>query len=341
MKRFDYKSIIGHSLICEKLRQAVKTGRSVSAYLLSGAPGIGKKTVCRAFAAALLCENPLDGAACGVCESCRLLAADAHPDYIRLQLTEDKKTIGVEQVREVLIKEASIRPFTAKRKVFVVEHAEAMTVQAQNALLKVLEEPPAYAVFILLAESKEKLLDTVLSRTLKLQLLPLSAPLCEEYFNNRGEDDSSRAMFAARFCQGILGRGEKILTDEAYYELYKNSVHELFGMLKSPATLTDAQRFLTEQKDNIFDVIDFWLLFLRDCLRYNISGEGKMICIDQKTAICSFTKAASPAALVHVMEAVIKYRERLQKNANFTAASLALLTKIQEEIHDKGSRNPF
>lgn len=341
MKRFDYKSIIGHSLICEKLRQAVKTGRSVSAYLLSGAPGIGKKTVCRAFAAALLCENPLDGAACEVCESCRLLAADAHPDYIRLQLTEDKKTIGVEQVREVLIKEASIRPFTAKRKVFVVEHAEAMTVQAQNALLKVLEEPPAYAVFILLAESKEKLLDTVLSRTLKLQLLPLSAPLCEEYFNNRGEDDSSRAMFAARFCQGILGRGEKILTEEAYYELYKNSVHELFGMLKSPATLTDAQRFLTEQKDNIFDVIDFWLLFLRDCLRYNISGEGKMICIDQKTAICSFTKAASPAALVHVMEAVIKYRERLQKNANFTAASLALLTKIQEEIHDKGSRNPF
>ena len=275
MKRFDYKSIIGHSLICEKLRQAVKTGRSVSAYLLSGAPGIGKKTVCRAFAAALLCENPLDGAACGVCESCRLLAADAHPDYIRLQLTEDKKTIGVEQVREVLIKEASIRPFTAKRKVFVVEHAEAMTVQAQNALLKVLEEPPAYAVFILLAESKEKLLDTVLSRTLKLQLLPLSAPLCEEYFNNRGEDDSSRAMFAARFCQGILGRGEKILTDEAYYELYKNSVHELFGMLKSPATLTDAQRFLTEQKDNIFDVIDFWFLFLRDCLRITSPAKAK------------------------------------------------------------------
>ena len=66
-----------------------------------------------------------------------------------------------------------------------------------------------------------------------------------------------------------------------------------------------------------------------------------MICIDQKTAVCSFTKAASPAALVHVMEAVIKYRERLQKNANFTAASLSLLTKIQEEIHDKGSRNPF
>ena len=341
MKRFDYKQITGHNLVCEKLRQAVKTGRSVSAYLLSGAAGIGKKTVCRAFAAALLCENPLEGAACGVCESCRLLAADAHPDYICLSLSDDKKTIGVEQVREALIKEASIRPFTAKRKVFVIEHADAMTVQAQNALLKVLEEPPAYAVFILLAESKEKLLDTVLSRTLKLQLLPLSAALCETYFNNYSISDISRKTFATRFCQGILGRGEKMLTDEVYYELYKNSVHALSSLAKSSASLTDMQKFLTEHKDNIFDVIDFLLLFLRDCLRTRTSGEDKLICIDQKTAIHAFTKAASPAALVHVMEAVIKYRERLQKNANFTAASLALLTKIQEEIHDQGSRNPF
>ncbi len=341
MKRFDYKHITGHNLVCEKLKQAVKTGRCVSAYLLSGAAGIGKKTVCRAFAAALLCENPTEGAACGVCESCRLLVADAHPDYIRLTLADDKKTIGVEQVRETLIKESSIRPFTAKRKVFVVEDAEAMTVQAQNALLKVLEEPPDYAVFILLTESKEKLLDTVLSRTLKLQLLPLSAPLCEAYFSQCNGDDLSRKIFATRFCQGILGRGKKMLTDEAYYELYKSSVRELSDLAKSPASLTAMQKFLTEHKDDIFDVIDFWLLFLRDCLRSYTSGEDKIICIVQKTAICGFTKTAPPACLVHVMEAVIKYRERLQKNANFTVVSLELLTKIQEEIHDKGSRNPF
>ena len=341
MKRFDYKTIIGHELVCEKLQQAVKSGRTVSAYVLSGAAGIGKKTVCRAFTAALLCETPVNGNACGVCESCRLLAADSHPDCIHLLLPEDKKTIGVDLVRDVLIKEASIKPFTSGRKVFIVNDADTMTVQAQNALLKVLEEPPQYAVFILLSQNKEALLDTVLSRALKLQLLPLPLRLCEGYFKTEQDVDATRLAFVSRFCQGVLGRGKRMLGDDAYYDLYQSTVQQLASFHKSDAAFTDMQRFLTDQKEQVNDITDFMLLFLRDCLRMHTSGIEKMICIDHKTAVQQLSRALEPASFVRMMEAVIKYRERLQKNANFTAASLELMCVIQEEIHDKSSRNPL
>ncbi len=342
MKRFDYSSVIGHSLICAKLKTAVKTGRTVSAYLLSGRTGIGKKTVCRAFAAALLCENPTEGVACGGCVSCRLLVADSHPDLIWITPPADKKSIGVELVREKLIREAAIRPFTAKRKVFVVESGELMTVEAQNALLKVLEEPPSYAVFIILATARDSLLDTVLSRSLKLQLLPLNASLCESYFNEQyPEAEASKKALAAAFCQGNLGRGERMLADEDYYALYKSTTEQFAALSKSRSALTDMQQFLTENKGQIDDVIDFMLLFLGDCLRLCTGKHPKLICIDQKSTLQNFVAAISPRGLVRSMEAVIQYKERLQKNASFSAAGLELLIRIQEEIHGKGSRNPF
>ena len=345
MKRSEfeagYQRVIGHSLICDKLRQAVKRKRTVSAYLLSGPVGIGKKTICRAFAAALLCENPIEGAACGGCVSCRLLAAESHPDLIRLGLPADKKSIGVELVREKLIKEAAIRPFTAERKVFVVESGEALTPEAQNALLKVLEEPPQYVVFIILATTQSSLLETVLSRSLKLQLLPLSAALCQNYFSQKTEAAPERRELAASFSQGILGRGERMLTDDAYYELYQKTVTQLAQLPKSRAALSDMLQFLTENKGQIEDVTDFMLLFLRDCLRFSAAKDTKLILSDKKAAVTSFTATVSTRGLIHMTEAVIKYRERLKKNASFAVSGLALLTEMQEEIHDKGSRNPF
>jgi len=341
LKRYDYSSVVGHSLICEKLRQAIRTGRIVSAYLLSGATGIGKKTVCRPFAAALLCEHPADGVACGTCTACRLLASGSHPDLIWLEPPADKKSIGVELVRERLVKEAAIRPFTSARKVFVIEAGELMTQEAQNALLKILEEPPAYAVFILLAKTRDSLLDTVLSRCLKLQLLPLDASLCQRYFAMRPEADEARRALAASFSQGVLGRGMKILTDSEYYDLYKSTVSQLCALAKNHTALTDLQQFFTENKARMNDIIDFMLLFLRDCLRLKINHGTALILSDQKTAIEHFTAVTSPRGLVRAMEAVIKYRERLEKNASFAVAGLQLLTRMQEEIHDKGNRNPF
>ncbi|MBQ2696688.1 MAG: hypothetical protein IJF61_05245 [Clostridia bacterium] len=333
MKKFDYEEIVGHSLIQKKLRQAVATDHVVSAYLLCGSRGIGKKTIMSAFAAALLCQNPNEGKPCLSCPACRLLLSGNHPDLIRLELPADKKTIGVELVREQLIKEAYIRPFHAGRKVFIIEDGELMTAEAQNALLKILEEPPAYAVFLILSTAPDQLLETVRSRCLKLQLLPLSDSVCRQYFENLPAEYNDRKELAASFSQGVIGRGLLMLENEAYYQLYQKTMSQLAAFAESRSALTDFSQFLTQNKEYIQDIIDFMLIFLRDCLRSKISEHPKLICTDQKATLQRFLSVYSTGGLVHSTEALIHFRERLSKNASFTAAVLELLTKMQEETH--------
>ncbi len=334
MKRFDYSSVVGHELICAKLKQAVVTQKTVNAYLFSGSEGIGKKTTSLPFAAALLCEHPKDGKPCLSCPSCKLLAADSHPDFIVLQASADKKSIGVEIVREKLIKEAYIRPFSSTKKVFLIENGELLTTEAQNALLKVLEEPPEYVVFLILTTEKNQLLETVRSRCFKLQFLPLCEKLCNAYFQNISGYDESRKALAANFAQGMIGQGRKMLLDDSFYELYQNTITNITQLTGPLSALTVMQQFLTENREQIENVIDFMLVFLRDALRLSLFKTTKLICTDQQTAIVTFSQKLTLGNLISMMEAVIHYRERLQKNASFILAGIELLTRMQEEIHD-------
>ena len=334
MKRFDYKTVVGHKLICDKLKKSVASGRTLGAYLLSGPEGIGKKTVALPFAASLLCQSPKDGAACLSCPSCRLLAADSHPDLIRVRVPEDKKTIGVEQVREEILQAAFVRPFSSNRKVFLIEEGEALTVEAQNALLKVIEEPPAYVCFLILTRAQNELLETVRSRCLKLQLLPLSAKDCESYFASLSEGEPERRALAAAFSQGNLGRGKKMLVEEANFALYSETVDSLCALLAERDGLVDMQQFMVSHKDRIDDIVDFMLVFFRDCLRKTIDRSSRSICQDRAGDISACCARISAGGLVRAMEAVVSFRRRLQRNASFVAASLELLTQIQEETHD-------
>ncbi len=341
MKKFDYEAVIGHELICAKLKQAVCRHQFVNAYLFSGAEGIGKKTVAYPFIAALLCHAPIDGKPCLHCPSCMLMAAGNHPDFITLQTPEDNKTFGVDVVREQLIQEAYVRPFSSERKVFLIEKGELLTTAAQNALLKVLEEPPEYVVFIILTTAQNLLLDTVLSRCLKLQFLPLNQTLCHRYFEQLTTGDAPRRELAASFAQGNIGRGKQMLTDEEFYNLYENTVTNMQYLLNSLSAFADFNQFLTDNREKIENIIDFMLVFLRDALRLNLTGKAKLICTDQQAAVKAFSQKLAPGNLVRLMEAVIHYRERLQKNASFAGAGLELLTKMQEETHDQSNRNPI
>ena len=342
LKKFDYASVAGHELLCTRLRQSVASQRTVSAYLFSGAQGVGKKTVSWPFAAALLCESPKNGAPCLTCSSCRLIASASPPDCIVLSPPADKKSIGVELVREKIIKEAYVRPFSSNRKVFLIENGELMTQEAQNALLKLLEEPPCYAVFIIMTTAQDQLLETIRSRCLKLQFLPLKEEVCRSFFQRTFHDkEASRCQLATTFSQGIIGRGQRMILEDDYYALYQETIYKLCSLTDSHAALCEMQNFLTENKEQIEDIIDFILVFLRDALRLALKDNAKLICNNQQHAITTFSKNLSPGKLIILMEAAIHYRERLHKNASFTVAGLEFLTRIQEEIYDKGNWNPI
>jgi DNA polymerase III subunit delta' len=213
------------------LERAVATGHVAGSYIFAGPEGVGKFTTAREWARVLLCEQNTRNSkfeirnlkeaegwpqSCGKCESCRAFAAGEHPDFHHIykelvQFTregKDKKTptaLPIDVVREFLIEKVAATPRVSSRKVFVISEAEKMLLPAQNALLKVLEEPPADSHIILLCTRLDKLLPTTLSRCQVVKFGPISEERIVEKLGERGID-KTQARYWARFTDGSLGR---------------------------------------------------------------------------------------------------------------------------------------
>ena len=150
MAGFD--GIIGYESLVSQLKKVIYQKKLAQTYLLCGPQGSGKKMLAGAIAQTLLCEAGGENA-CGVCKSCRQAQSGNHPD-IRYVVRE-KATLGVKEIREQVVADVQIKPYSAKYKVYLISEAGKMTEEAQNALLKTIEEPPEYAVFLLMTEERE------------------------------------------------------------------------------------------------------------------------------------------------------------------------------------------
>jgi len=205
------------------LQRGLAAGRSAHAYIFAGPEGVGKYTTSREWAKLLLCKSPKTGQAgslpfkdsCGSCESCSLLDADSHADYAHiykelLEFTADGKNrktpvdLPIDVIREFLIQQVSSRPSLSARKVFIVSEAEKLNASSQNALLKVLEEPPAYCTIILLCTRLEKLLPTIKSRCQIVRFGPVEEGRIISHLVGMGLG-REQGVFFARLAQGSLG----------------------------------------------------------------------------------------------------------------------------------------
>lgn len=199
---------IGHKLNIEKLKKLIKEKTVAHAYLFVGKKSIGKKIVAINFAKSILCESPVNGEACGICESCKTFLNNSDFKI----LVPDKDVIKVDDIRN-MSNEIFLRPTISSRKVFIIDDADMMNEQAQNALLKILEEPPMYVTLILVASNKEKLLNTIKSRVFKMDFETLLPEELEEVLKLNKVEYTKEAL---EFANGSVSRAIEFMTDDTF-----------------------------------------------------------------------------------------------------------------------------
>ena len=311
----------------EQLRRSAASGRSSHAYLFLGGAGAGKRLIANTFAKALQCEG--EKRPCDSCKSCHAFNHGNHPDVIYFQPLKNGKTYTIEDVREQLLETVDLKPFQYEKKIYIIEKADTLNIQSQNALLKTLEEPPAHAVFLLLAERAEAFLPTILSRVVVMKIRPLSAETIADYLMQAGHLAEESHILSA-YAQGRIGQALELAEDEGFREMRQ----DILGKLEALPSMSEGEAYLLakdlEGYKNDLRFLDIMELWYRDLLTAkSLREEGYLIQRDKKDAI--FRAAKEPAALLAKKAAAVRTaRMRLAQNANFRLTMEVMLMDLKE-----------
>lgn len=324
-----YGYTVFHEELMKNLINSVQRGVSSHAYIFEGAQGLFKHEAARLFAAAITCKNPA-AAPCGSCLSCRQTKENSNPDIIYIEKPDDKKTIGVDPIR-ALNDDVAVRPFASEKKVYIINEGDLLTAEAQNAFLKTLEEPPEYAVFIIIVENSSVLLQTVLSRAALITFPPVSDEAVKKYILEKYPEHKDRADFIAKYSGGIPAAADKIIADENFEALRNASLDKLAALLSSNKLHAfDIQKFMDENKDDADKILDFWISFLRDILVIQCSAPNKVINTDKADRLTAAAGKCDPRTVTAAADELLHTKELLRRFVNLKAAALAAALKIKE-----------
>lgn len=325
-----FSTIIGHETTIEHLKRAIETNQVSHAYLIQGEAGSGKKTIADAFAQTLQCEKG-QPEACGQCRSCHQAASGNHPDIIHV--THEKPgSIGVDEIRSQLVNDVQIKPYQGNYKVYIVPEAEKMTPQAQNALLKTLEEPPAYAVILLLTTNAGMMLDTIRSRCVLLNLKPVPDRMVKSYLMEHMEIPDYQADICVAFSQGNIGKAIALASSENFNAIKAAAVHLLVHVKEMDIhEIVAAVKNVVQYKITIHDYLDILSVWFRDVLYFKATRDVDGIVFrDQLGSIRGNASTSSYEGLEVILQAIQKAKTRLDANVNFELTMELLFLTIKE-----------
>lgn len=319
--------MLGHQKVLNTLQAAIKNDNISHAYIFEGPNGIGKRETALSFSSMLMCED--NEAPCGRCKACQLFKESSHPDFQEINF-EDNKSISVEDIRNIL-KGLVIRPLYSKYKVFLINNADNMTVQAQNALLKSLEEPPAYIVFILTVQSGTAMTATIRSRCQRIFFNRLSNEEIIDIIKNKYGDSKPEYDFIVSYADGVIGTAIDLIDLPQYLEIRDVVLEKVMQLLDSQDTDLFALYEIFEENDDKIDfILRIMLLFFRDIMVFNQTGDFRLLINTDKKDMIIKNANMNPSSLMKCIRAIWSAKRGLEVNANFQLTIEVMLMKIQQ-----------
>lgn len=325
MEKFSWKNIFGNAARIEHLRKILTAKDFPHAVIFSGVAGTGKRKIAENCAAALLCENPKNGEACGICASCKILAAGNHPDFYVVEPEKSKSApnIKIGQIRD-LQDEVALQPVHSNCRVVIIDGAEFMNIPAANSLLKTLEEPTGKTIFILITANRAGLLMTIRSRCGTVNFEKLSAAEIENALKLRGVE-SARAQTVSLIADGSLGRALK-LEESGGFEIRNDALNFLENLSAKKISVEDifnkGKDFST--KENFSDFITYVQKLLRDVF---LIESAELYNPDLKSRLAKIK--ISDETLYELFDAGKNIQRRITSNANLRLLAESYFLKMK------------
>ncbi|MCD7825545.1 MAG: DNA polymerase III subunit delta' [Clostridiaceae bacterium] len=327
----NFKDIIGQEKIKSHLQEGIRQQKISHAYIVNGETGSGRRLLCSALTKTLLCENRTEqGDACGICKSCIQVDSNNHPD-VRF-ITHEKAGISVDDIREQLVNDIAIKPYSSNHKIYIIPDANKMTEQAQNALLKTIEEPPEYAVILLITENAEKLLPTIQSRCVVLNTQPLDKNAIKQYLIKNLQMEPEQAEIAAGFCQGNVGKAIHFASSDDFYQMKEETLNILKNINRLELSeIMTIIKGISQRKGRINEYLDLMILWYRDVLMFKVTKDANILLYrDELQEIAKQASTRNYEDIENIIKAIDKAKVRLDANVNFDTAIELLLLTIKE-----------
>ncbi len=324
----DFDDIIGHEKIIESLKNAIRNSSVSHSYLFEGPKSIGKEKLAKVFAKTLLCQKGGDSP-CNTCPSCMKIESGNHPDF-HVEYP-DKDSFKKEQIEEL---QRTIRkiPLESNRKIYILDDVDKMTQQAQNSFLKTLEEPPGYAVIILLATNSYSLLPTIVSRCQVVKFTSVEKHKIEKALIKNFNRTEEQARFIALFSNGIIGRAIELSESDEFKLLRDETLEKLDVIINGDKLkIFSVSDFFEQNKERIDEIMDIVLLWYRDLLIYKETKNIDFLINKDKTDLISYQcQKLSKERIIDILDVVRRTKEDIHSNVNFQLSVEVMLLKIQE-----------
>ena len=313
-------------------QRAILADRVSHAWLFTGQSAADLLSLAQAFAAALQCTDRPEGTAeaCMHCKSCLQASDGNHPDIL-VWPHEKPKVFSIDEVR-AMVSHVCIRPFSSQYKVYIVPDAHLMRPDAQNALLKTIEEPPSYAVIMLLTNNVEKMYSTIRSRCVTLNLRSVDPELITRFLMEKHQVPDYRAKTCSAYSQGNVGKALQMASSERFSQML-DFVQRLVRGAKDmkPFEIVQTAREMEAFQEDFSDLLDLIALWYRDILAMKTTGDKELLVFGEEYRfIRQKADAVSAAGIARVLDAVETARQRVRSNVNFHAAAEMLLLTIKE-----------